>query len=273
MIKTISENINLDEYLNNLFCSKKITYLLKQEKRIKINNKIVINNIQLNKNDIISIDLLKDEETNVIPTKSQLDILYEDDYLLIINKPIGILIHDDNLQNTLDNYVAYYYKITNQKHNIYHIHRLDKNTSGCILYCKQPYLTAVLNNMLETKKIQRTYLALAEGEIKKQLIINKPIGNDRHQNNHYIISKTGKQAITIVQPLKRIDDNTLIKCILKTGRTHQIRVHLSSINHPLIGDILYGGKKADRLMLHSYNIKFIHPVTEKIIDISCPIKF
>ena len=127
--------------------------------------------------------------------------------------------------------------------------------------------------MLQDKKIQRTYLALAVGSINKKMTINKPIGSDRHHNNRYVISSTGKQAITQIEPLKKVNNNTLIKCKLKTGRTHQIRVHLASISHPIIGDTIYGNTNAERLMLHSCCISFTQPVTNEKLEIVCPIKF
>lgn len=273
MHRYIKEEIYLDELLNNLFCSKKTVYLLKQENRIKVNNKQVKENILLNENDIIDIDIIKDETNDIEETYFNLDILYEDDYLLIVNKPIGVIIHDDNSTDALDNYVAYYYRSTNQRHKVYHVHRLDKDTSGAILYCKQAYLLPLLDKMLQEKKIQRTYLALASGNISKKMTINKPIGSDRHHNNRYVISSTGKEAITQVEPLKRFGKNTLVKCKLKTGRTHQIRVHLASISHPIVGDTIYGNIPAERLMLHSCSITLTHPITNERLEIVCPVTF
>ncbi len=273
MIKKVIAPHTLDEFLINIFHSKKNIYLMKQEKRIKVNDKIITGNCLLKINDSVDIDVLKNEEINIQPVKSTLEILYEDDYLLIINKPLNLIIHDDQTLNALDNYVAYYYLTTGQKHKVYHIHRLDKDTSGCILYCKQPYLVPVFDDMLEKKEIQRTYVAIAEGIIKNKMTINKPLGSDRHQNNRYVVSAKGKEAITIINPIKQIGSNTLISCQLKTGRTHQIRVHLAYINHPLIGDKIYGRTNAKRLMLHSYSLKFIHPITEQAINITCPVKF
>ncbi|MDO4378722.1 MAG: RluA family pseudouridine synthase [Erysipelotrichia bacterium] len=263
----------LYEFLINIFHSKKNIYLMKQEKRIKVNDKIITGNCLLTTNDFVNIDVLKDEEINIQPVKSTLEILYEDEYLLVVNKPLNLIIHDDQGTNALDNYVAYYYLTTNQKHKVYHIHRLDKDTSGCILYCKQPYLVPIFDDMLEKKKIQRTYVAIAEGIIKNKMTINKPIGSDRHQNNRYVVSAKGKEAITVITPLKQLGSNTLISCQLKTGRTHQIRVHLAYINHPLIGDKIYGHTNAQRLMLHSYSLKFVHPITEQAINIICPVDF
>ena len=123
---------------------------------------------------------------------------------------------------------------------------------------------------MSTKQIKRTYLALAQGKIDKKLTINQNIGKDRHANK-YRVSKTGQSAITHVKPIKYKNNKTLVECELETGRTHQIRVHLSSIKHPLIGDEIYGTKAKIRCALHSHTISFIHPITNKYMKITCPL--
>ncbi len=269
MKKIIKKSIKLNQQLQQLYFSKKDIHLLKMEKRITINNTIINSNITLQENDILEIDVIKDEEIDKTPLKQDLKVLYEDDYILVVDKPVGIIIHDDGNKNTLtlDNLVAGYYLQTSQKHRILHVHRLDKETSGCILYCKQSYLISYFDYCIANNLIQRNYLALVSGIIDKQLTINKKIGKDRHINNKYRLSKTGKTAITLIKPLQQENDTTLVRCTLKTGRTHQIRVHLQSIGHPIIGDDIYGGKKYQRLMLHSYQLIFNHPITNKQIKV------
>ena len=264
---------DIDTILFDFFLSRKIVYFLKAEKRVRVNGAVVTKNTSIETNDQIEIDILK-PETNDIPVYDRkIEVLYEDAYLLIINKPIDILIYDSNNQNCLDNCVANYYQKNQQTHKVYHLHRLDRDTSGCIIYCKEPYLLAKLDYMIANKQIQRDYLALIEGKLENKITINKPIGRDRHINNKFRISSSGKQAITSIEPIKYENGNTLVKCRLKTGRTHQIRVHLSSINHPIVGDKIYGGKQANRLMLHSYSVSLIHPITNKKITIRCKCPF
>ena len=264
---------DIDTILFDFFLSRKTVYFLKAEKRVRVNGAVVTRNTTIEANDQIEIDILK-PETNDIPVYDRkIEVLYEDAYLLIINKPIDMLIYDNNNQNCLDNCVANYYQKNRQTHKVYHLHRLDRDTSGCIIYCKEPYLLAKLDYMIANKQIQRDYLALIEGKLENKLTINKPIGRDRHINNKFRISSSGKQAITSIEPIKYENGNTLVKCRLKTGRTHQIRVHLSSINHPIVGDKIYGGKQANRLMLHSYSVSFIHPITNKKITIRCKCPF
>ncbi|MGI6608521.1 MAG: RluA family pseudouridine synthase [Erysipelotrichaceae bacterium] len=269
----IKTSTNLNNYLKQLFFSKKDIHLLKMEKRIKVNNKTVTGDVNLNKDDVLEIDIIKDEEIDKTPVRQPLKILYEDDFILVVDKPAGIIIHSDGNKSdiTLDNLVAGYYQSTSQKHRLLHVHRLDKETSGCILYCKQSFLIAYFDYCLANNLIQRNYLAMVTGIISKEITISKKIGKDRHVNNRYRISDRGKPAITHVRPLKYENDTTLIKCRLETGRTHQIRVHLNSIGHPVIGDTIYQGKKHQRLMLHSFQISFIHPITKEQIQVESDI--
>lgn len=271
--KVLNSSIYLNKYLQQLFFSKKDIHLLKMEKRIQVNGDIITSDVILKENDVLEIDVIKEEEIDKIAVRQDLKILYEDEFLLAVDKPIGIIIHSDGNKNniTLDNLVAGYYQSTNQNHRVLHVHRLDKETSGCILYCKQSYLISYFDYCLANNLMQRNYLALVTGIIDKEITIKKNIGKDRHVNNKYRISKNGKPAITVIKPLKQQNGTTLIKCSLQTGRTHQIRVHLQSIGHPIIGDTIYQGKKYDRLMLHSYQISFIHPVTSKRIVIQSDI--
>jgi len=269
MKRVIEKSINLNDCLKQLMFSKKDIHLLKMEKRLKVNDDIVISDIVLHKNDVLEIDVIKDEEIDKTPIVQDIKILYEDDFVLVVDKPIGIIIHDDGNKDTLtlDNLISGYYQSTSQKHRILHVHRLDKETSGCILYCKQSYLIAYFDYCIANNLINRNYLALVAGIIDKEMIINKKIGKDRHINNKYRISNSGKDATTIIKPIKQQKDTTLIECSLKTGRTHQIRVHLQAIGHPIIGDTIYCGKKHDRLMLHSYKLSFVHPITNEQITV------
>ena len=269
IVRTITEDNNLDSFLTSLLFSKKDIFALKTEKRVCVNDIVSTTDKSLFPNDVVSIDISKPETSNVKPIDFDLEIVYEDEIVLIINKPYGYIVHDDgNDSITVDNFVAGYYKKTGQKHGVYHIHRLDKETTGCLFYCKEKYLVPFFDQSIINKDLTRTYLALCSGVIEKKITINKRIGRDRHQSNKYRVSSTGKDAITHVKPIKQYPDKTLVECYLQTGRTHQIRVHLSSISHPIIGDELYDGIKAERLMLHSYSITFLDPIEKKKITVS-----
>lgn len=269
--QAMEKEMMLDDYLDSKYFSRKQKHLLKMEKRIVVNDSIVTHNIILKTNDIITIDCMKSEMDELPSYKYDLEILYEDDVVLIINKPIHMIVHSDgNDTKTLDNAVKYYFEKTNQKCPVRHIHRLDRDTSGCILYCKCSYLQPYFDHMMSTKQIRRTYLALVQGKIDQSMTINQNIGKDRHTNK-YRVSKTGQNAITHVKPIKVKSNKTLVECLLETGRTHQIRVHLSSIKHPLIGDEIYGTKASVRCCLHSHTISFTHPITFEHIKITCPL--
>lgn len=267
--QTINHEILLDEFLEYYHFSKKQKHLLKMEKRIRVNDKIVHHNLHLYPNDDIEIDCTTEESDTMVPYAYKLEILYEDELILILNKPIHMIVHSDGQDtHTLDHALQHYYQSTHQNCPVRHIHRLDKDTSGCILYCKSSYLQPYFDYMMSTKQIKRTYLALVQGHLKDELTINKNIGKDRHANK-YRVSKTGQSAITHVKPIRYTKNMTLVECQLETGRTHQIRVHLSSINHPLVGDELYGKASSLRCALHSHTISFIHPLTNQKLEITC----
>lgn len=269
LTETIKNEQMLDEWLNDHLFSKKQRHLLKMEKRIRVNHQIITHNIHLFKDDLLEINCAKEEQDDLEPIDLDLEILYEDDIVLVINKPIHMIVHEDgNHPITLDQAVAGYFQKTDQTCPIRHIHRLDKDTSGCILYCKQSYLQPYFDHAIKTKQIQRTYLAIVQGKINQAMTIHKSIGKDRHANR-FRISSNGIKAITHLKPLTYKKNKTLIECQLETGRTHQIRVHLAGINHPLIGDELYGTASPYRCMLHSYSLSFIHPLTHKKIEIIC----
>ena len=266
---TILNTILLDDYLEQYHFSKKQKHLLKMEKRILVNNQTINHNIHLYENDEIIINCTENTSDDLIPYDYDLEILYEDDCLLIVNKPIHMIVHSDGSDTqTLDHAVKAYYEKTNQVIPVRHIHRLDRDTSGCILYCKSSYLQPYFDHMMSTKQIRRTYLALVDGKIEKKQTINANIGKDRHANK-YRVSPSGQNAITHIKPIKYQKKKTLVECILDTGRTHQIRVHLSSINHPLIGDELYGKKAKVRCCLHSHTITLFHPILKEEIKVTC----
>jgi len=264
----IDKRISLRDYLNSYFISKSKIYTLFLEKRIKINGVLAKENSILEENDLLEID--EAQEIDYAIDKLSVDVVYEDDYLLIINKPKGIIIHDDDKKklNTLSNRVAKYYYDNGLNLCVRFAHRLDIDTTGLIIYVKDSLSFAYMNHFIENHQINRYYLALVEGNFKeKSGKINKSIGKNRHDSKKFIISKTGKVAITNYEVIKNYEGYSLVKLLLETGRTHQIRVHMASIGHPLLGDTLYGKKSnlIDRVALHSFKLSFIHPVTKKNI--------
>ena len=250
--------------------------------KIKVNSKTVKSSYKLKAGDIIEIDEKEDDDKNILPEKIDLDVVYEDDYLLLINKQKGILTHPTplNKTGTLVNALLYYgcalSDIQGQERRGI-IHRLDKNTSGLILIAKTNEAHLNLQEQIQTKTAKRKYLAVVHGIIEEDNgVIDKPLVHYMQKTVKMNIAKEneGLKAVTIYGVLERFEDLTLLEVELKTGRTHQIRCHMSSINHPVYGDTLYGAKgfrskinlKTTEQLLMSYYIKFTHPKTGDIME-------
>lgn len=206
----------------------------------------------------------------------ELNILYEDEFTLIVNKPAGIEVHpsEKGQRRTLAHGVAAYYEMSGQDVRIRHIHRIDKDTTGPVLYAKNEFAHYQYDKAMREKTIERIYIALAEGYIEgNKGNIDKPIGQDRHHSTRRRVSDTGDPAVTHFEVVERLKDHTLVRLRLETGRTHQIRVHLSSINHPLAGDGLYGGKRGiiSRQALHGERLIWSHPWTGEKQQVIAPL--
>ncbi|MDE6655764.1 MAG: RluA family pseudouridine synthase [Anaeroplasmataceae bacterium] len=275
-ITSHSATKTLKEYLESYHLGKNKISSLFSSKAIFINGKLGTPNSILKLGDIVTIDI--EEEIDFLPDVKKLDILYEDDYLLVLNKPSHILVHPDDKakRGTLCNIVAYYYKNKGYSYQVRYAHRLDMDTTGVLLFAKDSLTLAKLDEMISTHELKRTYLCLALGKFKnKKGTIDAPIGEDRHHQQRKRISKTGKTAVTHYEVLKEFKKFSLVQVQLETGRTHQIRVHLASIGHPLLGDELYGAPdlQVPRVMLHSYEAQFIHPVTHEEMRITKDIPY
>lgn len=273
LIFHIHENISVDLLLKHFFIGRKQRYLYYQHRLIMRNNHIITQSMECQKDDIITISC-KQTEVQTLPLwNRELNICYEDALCLIVNKPAGILVHSDGIQKqqTLHNMVQAYYQKQHIDAPVRAIHRLDKDTSGLLFYCKLPFFQAYFDNLLSTKQISRSYLAWVEGIIKRPLTIQKAIARDRHHANKMRISDNGVYAETLIQPIISHNHCTLVECHLKTGRTHQIRVHLASLHHPLLSDPLYGNihPHAPRLALHAWKLHFYHPLLNKTICVNC----
>lgn len=207
---------------------------------------------------------------------SELNILYEDDFTLVVNKPAGMEVHPSvkGQQGTLAHAVAAYYNMTNQACRVRHIHRLDKDTTGPVLYAKNELAHYMFDQAMREKRIERIYIALAEGAIKgKTGVIDAPIGQDRHHSTRRRVSETGERAVTRYEVIERFADHTLVRLRLETGRTHQIRVHLAHLGHPIAGDGLYGGHRPyiARQALHGEMLVWPHPWTDKSMSVKAPL--
>ena len=266
----------LDSFLSNeLDISRsKIQKLIKEEK-IKVNNKTVSSSYQVRLNDEIEVLDDLDYEINVEPENIPIDIVYEDDDLLVINKESGMVVHPapGHYTGTLVNALLYKYKnLAGDKFRPGIVHRLDKDTSGLMLVAKNEYTLEKLSEMIGNKEVERRYIALVNGIIKHDTgTIDAPIGRDLNNRQKMAVTdKNSKEAITHFKVLEHLKNHTLIECILETGRTHQIRVHMAYIGYPITNDPLYGKGKSDDFgqMLHSKYIKFTHPRTKKELEFS-----
>jgi len=243
--------------------------------KIRVNKLSSINNIQkdietvLKTGDVLSLSF--DEKIDFAPDFTPIDVVYEDDYLLVVNKQPGIIIYneDKNQIGSLANMVAGYYENNNICRNIRYIHRLDKETSGIVIFAKDFLTEAMMLKQLQEDKILKEYLAFVENKIKKHGTIKAKIGKDRHVNGKMVISSTGKDAFTEYKLIKEYDNYSLVSFRIHTGRTHQIRVHSSSIGNPILGDVLYGGNMIyiSRVALHASHVIFTHPFNCSIIDL------
>lgn len=283
-IKVVDNNTErLDKYLStSLEISRSKIQKLTKQGKITVNGKIVSASYQVKEEDYITIDDELDFTITIEPENIPLDIIYEDEYLMVINKKSGMVVHPapGNYSHTLVNALLYYLnlgKTKNMRPGI--VHRLDKDTSGLMLVAKTEEILENLSQMIKEKKVKRHYLALVEGIIgPESATIDAPIGRDQNNRERMCVTDiNSKEAITHIKVLKRYIKNTLIECILDTGRTHQIRVHLSYINHPVVNDPIYNKKKSTSFgqMLHSKSIEFIHPITKKNLyfEQDVPIEF
>jgi len=243
-IKLVNESIN--SFLDRVHLSKKKINELKQNKKIDYDNYDELLNREININ--------LDEEINYSAEKYDLDIIYEDDNYLVVNKKRGIIIHDE--ANSLANKVAYYYSINNIKSAIRYPSRLDKDTTGVVIFCKNMISASYLDFLFSSDLIDKEYVALCHkkfSELKGKITYS--ISTDRHNNNKMVTTINGKKCKTLYKVLYNGDVSYLLLRI-KTGRTHQIRVHLSKIGHSILGDSIYGDGIGE-LMLHCMKIEFV----------------
>lgn len=270
------ENIRLDQYLSKeLDLSRSRIQKLIKKDLIKVNSAVKNNSYLVQINDVIEIQEEPKEELNIDCSNIDIDVVYEDDYLLIVNKQSGLVVHPSvgHHNDTLVNALMNKFKLSNidsDRPGI--VHRIDKDTSGLMIVAKDNKTHELLADMIKNKKVERIYWALVEGVINHDTgTIDAPIGRDvNNRQKMSVTDKFSKDAITHFRVLKRFRDKTLVECRLETGRTHQIRVHFNYINHPVVGDPVYGRKNNVSEFgqyLHSKSIKFVHPITNKEIYI------
>ncbi len=261
----------IDSYLaKELNISRsKVQKLIKQG-LVTVNEKVISSNYIVKVGDFISVNDDLDYDISLEPEDIEIDVVYEDCDLLVINKASGMVVHPapGHYSHTLVNALLYRFQISGgEKNRPGIVHRLDKDTSGLMMVAKNEKTHDKLSRMIANKEVERHYLAIVDGVIKHDTgTIDAPIGRDANNRQKMAVTDVhGKEAVTHFRVLETFSNHTLVECILETGRTHQIRVHMAYIGHPVSNDPLYGRGKSTEFgqMLHSKSIKFKHPTTGK----------
>lgn len=275
------ENERIDSYISSKLedMSRSFVQKLIEENYILVNDKLIKSNYKLKLNDEIKINIRKPENLDIKPENISIEIVYEDSDLAVINKPQGMVVHPAPGHNskTLVNALMYHLKDLSSINGIYRpgiVHRLDKNTSGLMLVAKNDMSHNYLAKCLKEHSINRIYYALVEGNVKEDFkVINAPLGRStKDRKKRTVTYKNSKEAITNLWVKERFVNYTLLKLKLETGRTHQIRVHMKHIFHPVVGDDVYGSKNnkfgLEGQLLHSKDLGFVHPSTKEYMEFS-----
>ena len=278
-IVVTSDSERLDKYLaSKTNFSRSLIIKMLDEGYILVNGKQEKQSYKVKDGDNI---LIKDgfiKETSIVPTKMDIDIVYEDDDIIVVNKPSGLVVHpgSGNYDNTLVNGLLSYTNDLSDENGDERpgiVHRIDKDTSGLLLVAKSNKAHEILTEYFKNKEVKREYIALLCGNFPHETAtIDAPIGRDpRNRKKMAVVANNSKKAVTHLRVLKRYKDYTLVSCVLETGRTHQIRVHMNYIGYPIYNDPVYNTKKATEFgqFLHSYKMDFIHPITHKEMHFEC----
>jgi len=230
-------------------------------------------NYMVSEGEHIVIILDKEESQNIEPEKMDLDIVYEDEDIIVINKKPYMVVHPtkSHFNGTLSNGVMYYFKETGQNSIVRLVSRLDMNTSGLIIIAKNQFAHMKLSKEMREEHFQKRYLALVHGNLKeREGTINKPIYRESDDVIKRVVDPRGQESITHYKVLERYENADLVECLLETGRTHQIRVHLSYLGNPIYGDFLYGEEEDElipRQALHAYGLDFYSPRTREKLSL------
>lgn len=277
-VSNIGEGVKIREYLKSeLGLSTRLIRSASIGKRIFVNNEVVKMNRVLNEGEIIKIDLAKEESQNIAPEKMDIEVIYEDEDILVVNKKPFMVVHPTKSyqSGTLANGIINYFMETNQNCIVRLVSRLDMNTSGLIIIAKNQFSHGMLSKEMSENKVEKRYLAIVHGKLEKtegtiDLPIYRPEGIENGTKR--IIDERGQRSITHYKVVESFEDASLVECKLETGRTHQIRVHLSNIGHPIYGDTLYGyGEEEEDLIkrqaLHAYALDFKSPRSGEMISL------
>lgn len=277
------KNLRLDIFLNEKFSDWSRSHIQKiiSEGKVTVDEKIVKPSFKLSGGEIISIAEIETVETEYLPENLPLDILYEDADIIVVNKARGMTVHPAETvkSGTLVNALLFHCKDLSGINGVKRpgiVHRLDKDTSGVMVVAKNDSAHINLAEQIKNKIATRKYLAIVHGVISDNAgIISGAIGRDKGDRKKMAVTADGKAAVTEFKVLERFKNFTYIECKLQTGRTHQIRVHMTAIGHPLLGDSKYTARKnffeIEGQALHSYNLSLIHPTTGERMNFTAPL--
>lgn len=269
--------LRIDKFLSlelNDFTRSQIQMMI-EEGSVLVNNKVVKSNYKLKINDEITVLIKEPELTDIEPQDIPLDIVYEDKDIIVINKPSGMVVHPalGNYKDTLVNALLFHCKDLsgiNGKIRAGIVHRIDKDTSGLLVACKNDLAHKNLSEQFMEHKVNKIYYCLVNGVIPHNIgLIDAPIGRDPQSRQQMAVVENGKEARTHFKVLERYEKNTLVEVKLETGRTHQIRVHMKYIGYPLVGDPVYGVRKVvgeNGQFLHAKKLEFYHPRTNEFLS-------
>lgn len=265
-----SKYSNVKEVLKAEFSmSDRLLLKLKKLDKIYLNGNVTSVNHPVLENNLIECYLdYEEDNSNIVPTEMPLNIIYEDEAYIVVNKPAGIPVHPsmDHYTDSLSNAIAFYFNQIGLKKKIRPVNRLDKDTSGIVIFAKNEYIQECLVRQMKSKEFIKRYIAVVNGNLDNlEGTINAPIARKEGSIIERCVSETGDIAITHYKVLKRKTDFDIVECILETGRTHQIRVHFAYLGHSLLSDTLYGTKSSliNRQALHAYEVEFTHPLSKK----------
>jgi 23S rRNA pseudouridine1911/1915/1917 synthase len=280
-VDILTESTRIDKYLSDVLEESRNTIQSLIKKGLVLaNNQIVKPNYKVKTGDVIEVHPFEEEPLKIEPEAVQFDIVYEDEFVAVIDKPTGLVVHPapGHPNGTLVNGLLYFiddFEYIKGEYRPGIVHRIDKDTSGLLIVAKNNESLAFLSDQIKDHKTHRSYVALVEGVIAHTKgKIDAPIGRHKSQRQNMAVSASGKPSITHFEVLERFESHTLVKCVLETGRTHQIRVHMRYIGHPIVGDPKYGYRSTDiefGQYLHAESIGFTHPSTGEYLSFTSPL--